>query len=82
MQKSIFNKWGVILLILASVSCESNKEPIEKSIYTIWVGSAAFALGYSVDSFTRKNGLTAFVNLRSGKQLYVPNCQIFKIEVN
>jgi hypothetical protein len=69
----------LILVLLFVSSCE-NREPKPKTKYTVWVGSAAVAVGYHVNSYEIVDGM--YVLIVCGKKTMIPEQNIFKIEEN
>jgi hypothetical protein len=71
-----------VLAVVSFNSCDNNHaEPPQKSKYTIYVGSAAFAVGYNTDSYKDTLGYFTFMKSDGTVSMYKSD-KILRVDVN
>jgi hypothetical protein len=75
----------VVILILALMFIACGHIAREKSVtgkYTIFVGGAALAIGYTTDGYTQDGDMITFIDKKGRKTMTVPLCSVFNIREN
>ena len=69
-----------LLAVVFLPSCE-NSNKITKPKYTIWIGSAAFAVGYDTDSYKDTLGYFTFTRTDGTMTMYKSD-KILRVDIN
>lgn len=70
-----------MLAVVLFSSCENNKALTPKPKYTVWVGSAAFAVGYDTDSYKDTLGYFTFTRTDGTMTMYKSD-KILRVDIN